>query len=128
MGKFQRHASCWGKIRAAENFGLSWSLSGELRTGVLLVRRQFGRDLPLRRQQFEGQPPLVARSGKTGSGRLLTSTGLRHAVGDGVPIVHGFDADGAPLFNYCEFQPDNGRMWGSLPADGFLVRVDSCRS
>ena len=61
-------------------------------------------------------------------GDIITCAGGAFTAGDGVPIIRWQDADGTPLANDCEFQPDDGRMWGSLPADGFLVRVDSCRA
>ena len=58
-------------------------------------------------------------------GDIITCAGSAFTAGDGVPIIRWCNADGKPLANDCEFQPDNGRKWGSLPAEGFLVRVDS---
>ena len=58
------------------------------------------------------------------TGDIITCAGCAFTAGDGVPIIHWLDADGAPLANDCEFQPDDGRVWGSLPAEGFLVAVD----
>jgi len=59
-------------------------------------------------------------------GDVITCAGSAFTAGDGVPIIRWRDADGKPLANDCEFQPDNGRMWGSLPAEGFLVRIGPC--
>ena len=57
-------------------------------------------------------------------GDVISCAGCAFTSGDGVPIIHWLDADGVPLVNDCEFQPDDGRMWGTLAAEGFLVRVD----
>ena len=57
---------------------------------------------------------------------FISRAGCAFTSGDGVPIIHWLDADGVTLANDCEFQPDDGRMWGSLPAVGFLVRIGSC--
>jgi len=46
-------------------------------------------------------------------------------AGDGVPIVKWLDEDGTVLANDCEFQPDDGRAWGSMPTAGYLVKVTS---
>ena len=56
---------------------------------------------------------------------IVTCAGSAFTAGDGVPIIHWLDADWAPLANDCEFQSDSGQMWGSLPAEGFLFRIDS---
>jgi hypothetical protein len=59
-------------------------------------------------------------------GDVITCAGSAFTAGDGVPVVHWLDAEGEHLANDCEFLPDDGRMWGSLPAEGFLVRAASC--
>jgi hypothetical protein len=59
-------------------------------------------------------------------GDVITYAGCAFTAGDGVQIIHWLDADGTPLADDCELQPDDGRMWGSLPADAFLVRIGSC--
>lgn len=59
-------------------------------------------------------------------GDVITCAGGAFTSGDGVPIVRWLDADGKLLANDCEFQPDDGRRWGSLPAEGFLVRIGPC--
>jgi len=59
-------------------------------------------------------------------GDIITCAGVAMTAGDGVPIVQWLDEDGTRLANDCEFQPDDGRIWGSLPAEGFLVRTASC--
>lgn len=59
-------------------------------------------------------------------GDVSTCAGVVMTAGDGVPIVQWLDEDGTRLANDCEFQPDDGRMWGSLPTEGFLVRIGSC--
>ena len=58
-------------------------------------------------------------------GDVITCASSAFTAGDGVPIIRWRDADGKPLANDCEFQPDNGRMWGSFSAEGFLVRTGS---
>ena len=57
-------------------------------------------------------------------GDVITCAGCAFTADDGVPIVHWLNADGAPMANDCEFQPDDGRKWGGLPAVGCLVRVE----
>ena len=48
---------------------------------------------------------------------VISCRGVGFTARAGVPIVRWLDADGAPLANDC--------AWGSLPAEGFLVRIDS---
>jgi len=56
---------------------------------------------------------------------IITCAGVAMTAGDGVPIVQWLDEDGTRLANDCEFQPDDGRTWGSFPAEGCLVRYHS---
>ena len=58
-------------------------------------------------------------------GDVITCAGSAFTAGDGVPIIRWINADGKPLANDCEFQSDDGWIWGSLPAEGFLVRIVS---
>ena len=57
---------------------------------------------------------------------MITCAGVAMTAGDGVPIVQWLDENGTRLANDCEFQPDDGRTWGSLPAEGFLVSIGPC--
>ena len=59
-------------------------------------------------------------------GYAITCTGNAFTADNRVPIMRWFDADRKPLANNCEFQCDYERMWGSLPAAGFLVSVGPC--
>lgn len=58
-------------------------------------------------------------------GDVITCAGVAMTAGDGVPIVKWLDEDGTVLANDCEFQPDDGRAWGSMPTAGYLVKVTS---
>ena len=60
-----------------------------------------------------------------GARDIITRAGVPMTSSDSVPIVQWLDEDGTLLANDCEFQPDDGRAWGSRPAEGFLVRIDS---
>jgi len=56
-------------------------------------------------------------------GTVLTCDGTSMTFGDGVPVVKWLDADGRWIANDCEFQPTQGGMWNSRPADGYLEPV-----
>jgi len=56
---------------------------------------------------------------------VVTRVGVSSTRGEGAQILQWLD-EGGPLVSDGEFLPHNGRMGGSLPADGFLVRIGSC--
>jgi hypothetical protein len=61
-----------------------------------------------------------------GAGDVITCAGVAMTAGDGVPVVQWLDEDGTRLANDCEFQPDDGRTWGSMPVEGFLLPDRRC--
>ena len=58
-------------------------------------------------------------------GGIITCAGVAMTAGDVAPIVQWLHEDRTRLANDREFQPDDGRVWGTLPAQGFLVSIDS---